>query len=133
MNTYALLQAGKATSDLQQTVFIKERCDQLMEQLSSRAGAPFDISDWCSFFAFDVMGASRGYSLVRFLFGTQENSDLVESFGMLDSGETHSYVHFIDTAMRAVAVLGEIPWLVPLLTKRTVFSFATHSGSEGTP
>lgn len=39
---------------------------------------------------------------------------------MLESGKPHFYQTFIESAMKALAIFSEIPWVMPVLTLRKV-------------
>jgi cytochrome P450 len=91
--------SGKALADY--APFVLETGDAFVAQVrKASTEGPIDLSKWCSFVAFEVMG----------LLGFGDN------FGMLESGREHFYLSTIETAMKAVSTFAEIPWIMPVLT-----------------
>ena len=56
------------------------------------------FSNWCDYFAFDVMG----------------DLGIGSDFGMIDKATPHIYVEFMHNAVRAVAISSHLPWIKPI-------------------
>lgn len=72
-----------------------------MDQIKQRAGQRLNMTDWFTFFTFDVMA--------EFAFG--------QPFGMLASGEPHIAMQTIHSGMKHLGVLSPVPWLGRILLK----------------
>ncbi|RYP92929.1 hypothetical protein DL770_000979 [Monosporascus sp. CRB-9-2] len=73
--------------------------DLLLKQIQSRAGQPVNVTDWFTFYAFDVMG-SLSYS---------------ESYGMLQRGEKHPIMTTLHGSMKAISLFSHLDWLFPIV------------------
>ncbi|RYP67974.1 hypothetical protein DL769_005621 [Monosporascus sp. CRB-8-3] len=73
--------------------------DILLRQIQSRAGQPVNVTDWFTFYAFDVMG-SLSYS---------------ESYGMLQRGEKHPFMTTLHGSMKAIGLFSHLDWLFPIV------------------
>lgn len=47
---------------------------------------------------------------------------------MLESGKPHFYQTFIESAMKALAIFSEIPWIMPVLGLREIFNLLPAYG-----
>ncbi|PYH91424.1 cytochrome p450 monooxygenase [Aspergillus ellipticus CBS 707.79] len=72
--------------------------DQLLAHLEETKGKPINMSDWFSFYSFDVMG--------DLAFG--------KSFDMLQTGVKHYFMNSLHADMTNVGVLGHLPWIFPI-------------------
>ncbi|KAL8283453.1 hypothetical protein RQP46_005863 [Phenoliferia psychrophenolica] len=81
--------------------FVRECGEEWIEQLTNmaKAGTVVNMTDWSIFLTFDVMGIAA--------FG--------ESFGLVKSGKGNFYVSTLERALHAATIVGEIPWLIPLI------------------
>ncbi|EXJ70264.1 uncharacterized protein A1O5_06332 [Cladophialophora psammophila CBS 110553] len=75
-----------------------QHTQRLSLQLERRNGQVCNMSDWCDFFAFDVMG--------DLVFG--------QDFGMLEKAEQHLYMKFLHQALRVLSIFSHTPWANPL-------------------
>ncbi|OQU93626.1 hypothetical protein CLAIMM_00108 [Cladophialophora immunda] len=73
--------------------------DVLVSQLRKREGAIVNMTEWCEFFAYDVM-SDLGFS---------------EEFGMLKAGKPHRYVSALHGNARIIFTVAQTPWMRPLL------------------
>jgi cytochrome P450 family 628 len=71
----------------------------LTTQLTQRSGQVVNFSDWCDFFAFDVMG--------DLAFG--------EDFDMLEKAIPHEYMPVMHGNLRLVSIFSHIPWAKQIL------------------
>lgn len=78
---------------------IKPYGQQLVDQLAAFGGKPVNVTEWFDYFAFDVMG--------DLAFG--------ESFGMLESGESHWAVKLLSEGMDPLHLMLP-PWTFRILT-----------------
>ena len=62
------------------------------------------ITDWINFYSFDVMG-DIGFN---------------RSFGMVEKGKEDDIIKLLHDGMGAISVLGQVTWLVNLLTRTSV-------------
>ncbi|KAG4284981.1 hypothetical protein FPRO06_06241 [Fusarium proliferatum] len=82
----------------------------LMNQLQQRCGKPVDITDWCGFYGFDVMG--------DLAFG--------KSFNMLNDGVKHYYMELTQMSTLWGSPIGRASWLyllikdIPILNRQIV-------------
>ncbi|EWG42531.1 hypothetical protein FVEG_04308 [Fusarium verticillioides 7600] len=82
----------------------------LMNQLQQRCGRPVDITDWCGFYGFDVMG--------DLAFG--------KSFNMLNDGVKHYYMELTQMSTLWGSPIGRASWLyllvkdIPILNRQIV-------------
>ncbi|KAF5254107.1 hypothetical protein FANTH_989 [Fusarium anthophilum] len=82
----------------------------LMSQLQQRCGKPVDITDWCGFYGFDVMG--------DLAFG--------KSFNMLNDGVKHYYMELTQMSTLWGSPIGRASWLyllvkdIPILNHQIV-------------
>lgn len=72
---------------------------QLLAQLEARIGTPVNMTNWISFYGFDVMG--------DLAFG--------KSFDMLRSGEVDYYIGVMQDFLKVRAAFGRIPWAFRIL------------------
>lgn len=83
---------------LKHEVVIQRHVDLLIDKLHSRNSQVVDLVDWFTWTTFDILGALA--------FG--------QSFGSLESEETHFWVSMITDAVRSgvfLRILGGFPWL----------------------
>jgi hypothetical protein len=71
---------------------------QLIAQLRTRIGTPFDISAWNNYYSFDVMG-DVGFG---------------RSWGMMESGKLHAAIQELHAAMAPIGFFQHVPWLLRL-------------------
>ncbi|RDW61326.1 cytochrome P450-14 [Coleophoma crateriformis] len=71
----------------------------LIKQLTTSAGKPFNASLWFNFYSFDVMG--------DLAFG--------RSFDMLKNGEQHHALKTLQEAMAPLGILSPLPWIFPMV------------------
>lgn len=82
----------------------------LINQLQQRSGKPVDITDWCGFYGFDVMG--------DLAFG--------KSFNMLNDGVKHYYMELTQMSTLWGSPIGRASWLyllikdIPILNRQIV-------------
>ncbi|OAL34587.1 hypothetical protein AYO20_06217 [Fonsecaea nubica] len=101
---------------------ILQHVNSLSKQLRARTGAVLNFSDWCDFFAFDVMG-DLGFG---------------EDFHMLIEAKPHPYMVFMHQGLRLLSIFAHVPWIKPILpwvpvdaqTKRDSKTFAQISAER---
>jgi hypothetical protein len=79
--------------------WITEHSNDLVDQLSVRAGQSIEVTEWLSFFGFDAMGSLA--------FG--------RSFGMLKTGGYHPMLRQLESVKRLGSLLLCASWLMILL------------------
>ncbi|KAK8093652.1 cytochrome P450 67, partial [Apiospora hydei] len=79
---------------------IKSHADLLVQRLRERSGRPVNATQWSMFFSFDMIG-DVGYG---------------KSFDQLATLEEHPAVKPIHGNMSELAILGQVPWLLHLLS-----------------
>ncbi|KAH6876594.1 cytochrome P450, partial [Thelonectria olida] len=80
---------------------IVSKVDLLMSRIANHEGIAIDMTQYATFFGFDVMG-EVGFS---------------KDFDMLNSGNKHTAIQGLHESMGAVGVLGTVPWLMSMLGK----------------
>ena len=89
-----------------------------MRELSSQG--PINMSEYANFAIFDVMGMFLLATAPTYLnLNAAGVLGFDKSFEMLESGKSHFYLPFIESAMKALAIVAEIPWILDLLFART--------------
>ncbi|KAH8800518.1 putative benzoate 4-monooxygenase cytochrome P450 [Flagelloscypha sp. PMI_526] len=90
---------------------VESKADSLICQLRLQAHSesPINMTAWCGFFAFDVMG----------------DIGLGKDFQSVETGTEHPAMTFIHLATRIVALGGTLPWLMRL---RTLFPRKASAG-----
>ncbi|OQU97048.1 hypothetical protein CLAIMM_03051 [Cladophialophora immunda] len=78
---------------------ILQHVNVMSKQIRARTGQVLNFSDWCDFFAFDVMG-DLGFG---------------EDFGMLLEAKPHPYMVFMHHALRMLSIFSHIPWFKQLI------------------
>ncbi|KAF9886735.1 hypothetical protein FE257_011112 [Aspergillus nanangensis] len=73
--------------------------DEFIRQMQQNSGGPIDISAWCKYFAFDVMG----------------DLGLGKSFNMMTRDENRWIPDLLETSMAHVGPTTPVPWLAPIL------------------
>ncbi|EIM81015.1 cytochrome P450 [Stereum hirsutum FP-91666 SS1] len=83
-------------------VFLEECVDHLCRRLREdyKKASVQNLSRIMDHLVFDVIGEVT----------------CARSFGMIENGEDHTYIHFMEKGFRAICVLAEIPWVLPILT-----------------
>ncbi|KAK4041875.1 cytochrome P450 [Parachaetomium inaequale] len=76
-------------------------CEEFIKQMTRMAGQPFDASEWCKYFAFDVMG----------------DLGLGKEFHMMTSEQNRWIPTLLETSMADVGPTTPVPWLGPMLHK----------------
>ncbi|KAI0480040.1 cytochrome P450 [Xylariaceae sp. FL0804] len=80
---------------------INAKVDLLLSLIAKSDGKPVNITAYCMFFGFDVMG-EIGFS---------------KDFQMLKLATEHSAIRGLHDNMAAVGILGTMPWLMSMLSK----------------
>ncbi|PWY70995.1 benzoate 4-monooxygenase cytochrome P450 [Aspergillus heteromorphus CBS 117.55] len=81
--------------------------DQLLAHIDETQGKPINVSDWFSFYSFDVLG--------DLAFG--------KSFDMLQTGTKHYFMTSLHADMTNVGVLGHLPWIFPIFKATPVLNY----------
>lgn len=77
---------------------IYQHSDHLLDKIKQSVGKPLDVTEWCSYFSFDVMG--------EFAFG--------RSFGMLEMGKPAEFPHLLRQSMVLIGLFSHLVWLLPI-------------------
>jgi tryprostatin B 6-hydroxylase len=76
-------------------------CQLFVDQMKKVAGRPFDASEWCKYFAFDVMG----------------DVGLGKEFHMLTEATNRWIPPLLEHSMAHVGMTSPVPWMAPILHK----------------
>ncbi|CCF34289.1 benzoate 4-monooxygenase cytochrome P450 [Colletotrichum higginsianum] len=80
--------------------------NQLLSQIETHKGTPFNMTDWSNFFSFDVMG--------DLAFG--------KSFRMLENGIKHHFMTDLHKNMESVGMFSHMIWLFPLFKNTPIIN-----------
>ncbi|KAK4147310.1 cytochrome P450 monooxygenase [Dichotomopilus funicola] len=89
---------------------ITKAINQLLEAVDRSKGVPFDVSQWFSYFVFDVM----------------EDLAFNKSSNMLAEGKEAYVFKTIRTDMFNIALFTHMPWLLPFLKRTPVLNWSYH-------
>ncbi|KIW84310.1 hypothetical protein Z517_03560 [Fonsecaea pedrosoi CBS 271.37] len=93
---------------------IQQHTNTLSKQLRARAGEVINFSEWCDYFAFDVMG-DLGFG---------------EDFHMLVEAKPHPYMVFMHQSLRLLTILGHVPWMKTILPWAPVDAQTKRDGKD---
>ncbi|KAE8331454.1 cytochrome P450 [Aspergillus sergii] len=93
---------------------VLKHLEVLVSQLNARDKQTINMTNWCEFFAYDVM------------------SDLAfsEDFGMLKEAKPHRYISALHGATRILTIAAQTPWVRPLMSLFPVDRQSKLDGKE---
>ncbi|KAK2031720.1 cytochrome P450 [Colletotrichum zoysiae] len=88
---------------------VADYTDQLLSQIDTHKGQPFNITDWFNFYSFDIMG--------DLAFG--------KSFGMLKGGVKHYFMTSLHQDMHNIGMFSHMMWLFPIFKNTPIINADT--------
>ncbi|KAK2054550.1 cytochrome P450 [Colletotrichum caudatum] len=88
---------------------VADYTNQLLSQIDTYKGQPFNITDWFNFYSFDIMG--------DLAFG--------KSFGMLKGGVKHYFMTSLHQDMHNIGMFSHLMWLFPIFKNTPILNADT--------